>query len=162
MDRGINTSYAISIPAILKYCEILFSILTFATAAGGGNDFQPFGGGWVIFTGVLGFLVALAFFLLYFFSVYPDFMIQYMIEPITNGILSAFYLISGIVAATKASWFPSAGAASFFAFLCMVLFAVDAVIIFLNNRSSSPPRTTTTTTTNTAAPPEYAGQNAVY
>ncbi|ESN94990.1 hypothetical protein HELRODRAFT_193690 [Helobdella robusta] len=163
---GLRPDFVVTVQGILKITEIIFSILSFATASG-----QPdySGLGWVVFTGVLGFILALGFFLLYFLNFYPDVLVQYKIEVIANMVLAVFYFIAGIVAAAAAgnAWFNSrirgcAGAASFFSFFSMVLFAVDAVLLFFNQRTIPHHTTTTTSSTNSNPPPEYTSQTAVY
>ncbi|ESN94989.1 hypothetical protein HELRODRAFT_179833 [Helobdella robusta] len=127
--------------------------------------------GWVIFSGVIGCIVALTFFILYFFGIYPEILSRFKLEVIVNLAMAVFLFIAGVVAgvATSKTFYVNtyncAAAASFFAFVSMVLFIVDAVLLFFN-QIHEPQQTTTTTTTSstthTNPPSDFSSPNAVY
>lgn len=85
--------------------------------------------------GITGFIKAVTWFVLHLLSVIPDIMFNYFIEVIGYCIWTLFFFISGIVAAVNGPSASVAGAASFFAFVCFVVFGADAAIQLLELRS---------------------------
>jgi len=92
------------------------------------------GGHWVNFVSINGFLQALFWGVLHMFNAIPQILGNYLIELIICVLFTVFYLIAGIVAACYASLFPAVGVASFFSFVCIVAFGVDAYFQFVRVR----------------------------
>jgi len=127
-----NVEYVKSLPGILKIVQTVASILAFALSMSA--PWGHLGGGWVNFVSINGFIQALIWGLLNLFGVVPPILANYFVELIIYAIFTLFFFIAGIVAACRGSYFGVVGAASFFCFVCVVAFGVDAFFQFLEVR----------------------------
>jgi len=144
---------------ILRICEMVFSLIAFLCSVVVDYGWWPhLGGGWVNFVAITAFVLAAIFFALHLLNFNPRVTIFYYVEFIVYCVFCACFLIAGIVAAARAdqnkysTGHQSVGAASFFCFLCMILWAVDAVLQFLEIRNGP-----VTTTSSSSEPPTAAG-----
>lgn len=131
-DRGCPPEYIKTPRGILKIVQMFCSLLTFALSFG----WSLSGGGWVSFVAVSGFIHAVIWFVLHLMNVIPDIMFNYFVEVIGYCVWTLFFFISGIVAAVQGPYSSVAGAAAFFAFVCMIVFGADASIQLLELRSA--------------------------
>lgn len=109
------------------------ALLTFILAVSGGWGYH--GGGWVAFVGISGLIQATTWFILHVLNVIPDIMANYFIEVIGYCVWTLFFFIAGIVAACQGYYYPVAGAASFFAFVGLIVFGADATFQLLEIRT---------------------------
>lgn len=117
---------------------------------------SSYGIGWTSFVCITGFIQSAASFTVHIINYFPDETLAYVIELIVYAVYTLFFLIAAIVAAVLAGYVSHSapGAAAFFCFACLVVWAIDTVVQFLSyNRrrqettsSSGPPPTSTTAT----------------
>lgn len=131
--RSCPPAYIKTPPGILKIIQMVTSLLTFILAISGG--WGHVGGGWVGFVGITGLINATIWFVLHCLNVIPDIMANYFIEVIGYCFWTLFFFIAGIVAAVQGANYPVAGAASFFAFVGLIVFGADTAIQLLEIRT---------------------------
>lgn len=171
----MSPGYLGTVPGILKIAEMVLSIITFGLAAavsdhswGKGES----GFGWVSFVAIAGFLIALICLLIHF-TLSTSWAWPRIVELGVYALWTVCFAIAGIVAAalhdTNHGDYPyrntkhynrTAAAAAAFSFFCMVLWAVDTVLMAMNTRVSVTTHTVTTTTTtnvNTDVPQRFEG-----
>jgi hypothetical protein len=147
----LSVDYIRKIEGILKIIEIVLSIIAFGCSVGSHNPDL----GWTSFVAITGFISAIVW-LIWHMLVQNSWRWNVIIELINYALWTLFFLIAGIVAAVYSgnyyTNYKTAGAASAFAFFCMVAWAVDTALqarhVSISFTSS---QTTTTTTTATAS-----------
>lgn len=156
---AVNMDFVKSPLGIIEIAEAVVSLITFICAmiwrTGEGAE-------WVQFVSIIGFLLALAFFLMNLLNAYSKMgnAPWYLIEFIVHAVWSVFFLIAGIVAAAaSAKYSPYSGilgntyngiaASAFFCFLALIIWVLGTVLLFKRWREAGGAITTTSTTTTT-------------
>lgn len=142
--------YVKSLSGILKIVEMVLALAMFICACQAGRAF-----GWVDLVGISSIFQAAAFFIIHIINCFPDAILAFIIELIVYVVFTVFYLGAfincAVSAAEIAKWrligighhpyYPPAVAATVFCTLCLIVWAVDTVLLFIamNRRRSQPP-----------------------
>lgn len=141
--------YVKSLSGILKIVEMVLALAMFICACQAGRAF-----GWVDLVGISSIFQAAAFFVIHIINCFPDAILAFIIELIVYVVFTVFYLGAFINCAVSsaeiATWkpsrhysnyYPPAVAATVFCTLCLIVWAVDTVLLFIamNRRRSQPP-----------------------
>ncbi|XP_059172335.1 plasmolipin-like [Physella acuta] len=154
-----HPEYVRTVPGILKIAEIVVNILVLICASI--DYWSPAGGGWVQFVAVTALITTLINFLMHFFDVYSKFSFQFnFVLFIYYCVIVVLYLIAAIVCAVRAPYWPAVGAAAFFAFVAVILYAVDTYLMYRMwqggvHHTTAATATTTTTTTSYETRTQY-------
>ncbi|WAR11654.1 CKLF4-like protein [Mya arenaria] len=153
---GFDRNYPQSLHGILKIVEVVVDLVAFICAC-----WFPYwsghGGAWVQFVTISAFITTLILLVLHLFRIIYKLPGPWgLIELIYYGVYALLLLIAAIVAAARAGYHSSIGAAAFFTFAATALYVVDAFFQFrtwrggaTSHTQSSETHTTTTTTTET-------------
>lgn len=170
----LNPRYVTTPSGILKIIEFVLAVIAFACATDVANKwyaYQASGFGWVSFVAIGGFIMALIY-LVFHLLVTSSWTWTAIVEVISYGVWTIFFLIAGIVAASQAKLAyynqATAGAACAFSFFSMAAWAIDTAFQLMNIRvtftssSGGVTTTATTTTTTTTSTPKRFEENPQY
>ncbi|KAL8581129.1 hypothetical protein ACOMHN_033577 [Nucella lapillus] len=153
--------YIRSLPGILKIVEIFLDILVLICASI--DNWYSLGGGWVQFVAASALVTTAILFFFHFFHIISRLPGPWtLIEFIYYVVFVILYVIAAIVAAVRAPLAPSIGAACFFTFAALAVYAVDCFFMYRGFKTVQHPHTgggqaasTTVTTTTTYEKNQY-------
>ncbi|XP_041376051.1 plasmolipin-like [Gigantopelta aegis] len=146
-----DPEYVKTINGILKIAEMVVSIIVLICASVDSIYWYSRGGGWVQFVAASALITVIILFIFHFMHIINRLPGPWtFIEFIYYCVFCALWLIAAIVAAVRAPWFASIGAAAFFCFAALAIFAIDTFFMFRGWQSVQHPVTGGTTTAATA------------
>lgn len=155
---GFDRYYLTSWKGILKIVEIVLDLVAFICASVW-IHWAPYGGGWVQFVSMAGFITTLLLFGFHLFRIIYKLPGPWgIIELIYYFAFSLMLLIAGIVCAARGHWHSSIVAAAIFTFAATAAYVVDTFFLFRDWQQGRSGTTTTsshTTTTTTTRETNY-------
>ncbi|XP_015914632.1 plasmolipin [Parasteatoda tepidariorum] len=152
-----DPAYIKTIPGILKIVQCVVSLIGFICVQTVAYAAYSSPGGWYGFVAMTAFWVTLLLIIGYLFHIIErtHFIPWVLVELIYSTVWTVFFFIAGCVAASRGGMDPAWGAASFFAFVAMLLYGYDAYERYMHWRNggiAQGERTTNTTNAPSNAP----------
>lgn len=128
--RGIHfdPGYITTVPGMVKTTQAIISLIGFISAQTIRKKKFLSAGGWYTFVSLPGFCISTLFVLFYVFHVVERYkrLPWLVVEMTYAAVWFVLFFIASTVAATRVRADPPWGAAAFFGFVAMVVFAVEA------------------------------------
>lgn len=130
VPKGIHfdPGYVATIPGMVKSAQAVISLIGFICAQTIRKKKYLSAGGWYTFVSLPGFCISTLFVLCYIFHVVEKFkqLPWLIVEMSYAAVWFVLFFIASTVAATRVRADPPWGAAAFFGFAAMILFAFEA------------------------------------
>lgn len=127
---GVNSSYASTIPAVLKLVEAIVDIIIIILVAAT-TTYRDGAAGWILFVAILTFIVSIFFYVIHLTNViYKLSGPMSFIEFVCITICGAFQLIAMIVAAATTGARPTIIATAVMCALNVIVYGIDAFFLF--------------------------------
>jgi len=132
-DLRWEPAYLKTVPGALKAAVVTGDIISFICIALAAPYYKESAlGEWIIFVSMTGFWVSLVLLLMYLIHLIEKFHVipWLMIEFGFYALWTFFFMTAGCAAAVEAKYSAPLGAASFFCFLCCLLYGYDSFLKF--------------------------------
>ncbi|CAH8645778.1 unnamed protein product [Dicrocoelium dendriticum] len=127
---GVNSSYASTIPAVLKLIEAILDIIIIILVAATAT-YRDGPAGWILFVAILTFIVSFFFYIIHLTNViYKLSGPMSFIEFVCITICGCFQLIAMIVASATTGGRPTIIATAVMCALSVIVYGIDAFFLF--------------------------------